>query len=363
MKMKIMIIVLLLLLLLLHPPQVVESKCGEDAVIFTFGDSNSDTGGLTAGLGYAIPLPSGRLFFHRATGRFSDGRIILDFLCESLNMSYLSPYLDSLGTEFRNGANFAVGGSTTLPNNKPFALHIQLLQFLRFRSRTLQLASQGSRNLISEEKFRKALYVVDIGQNDLAEAFHSGLSYERVVNSIPSILSEIKSAVESIYDTGGRSFWVHNTGPLGCLPQKVSLARKKDTALDQNGCLLPFNNAAKEFNVRLRALCNELRSELKNATIVYTDIYTIKNDLIANHTKYGFSNPLMACCGYGGPPYNYNINITCGNSGSQACQEGDKFINWDGVHYTEAANSIVAAKILSTKFSEPKLKFDYFCSP
>lgn len=70
------------------------------------------------------------------------------FAGESLNMSYLSPYLDSLGTEFRNGANFAVGGSTTLPNNKPFALHIQLLQFLRFRSRTLQLAAQGKSSTV-----------------------------------------------------------------------------------------------------------------------------------------------------------------------------------------------------------------------
>lgn len=70
----------------------------------------------------------------------------------------------------------------------------------------------------------------------------------------------------------------------------------------------------------------------------------------------------MACCGHGGPPYNYNINMTCGNPGAQACREGMRFVNWDGVHYTEAANSIVAAKILSTEFSEPKLKFDYFCN-
>lgn len=80
---------------------------------------------------------------------------------------------------------------------------------------------------------------------------------------------------------------MHNTGPLGCLPQKLSWGRKKNIALDQNGCLLPLNNAAQEFNAQLSALCNELRSELKDATIVYTDIYTIKNDLIANHTKYG----------------------------------------------------------------------------
>lgn len=57
------------------------SECNKDGVIFVFGDSNSDTGGLTSGLGYPINLPNGRSFFHRSTGRLSDGRLIIDFLC------------------------------------------------------------------------------------------------------------------------------------------------------------------------------------------------------------------------------------------------------------------------------------------
>ena len=69
---------------------------------------------------------------------------ILKCAGESLNTSYLSPYLDSLGTGFANGANFAVGGSTTLPRNRPFSLYIQVLQFLHFRSRTVELAAAAA---------------------------------------------------------------------------------------------------------------------------------------------------------------------------------------------------------------------------
>lgn len=75
----------------------------------------------------------------------------------------------------------------------------------------------------------------------------------------------------------------------------------------------------------------------------------------------GFSSPLMACCGAGGPPYNYNIHMTCGNYGSQPCNSGSQSVSWDGIHYTEAANAIVAKRILSMDHSTPKMPFDFFC--
>ena len=62
------------------------------------------------------------------------------FAGESLNTSYLSPYLESLGSDFSHGVNFAVVGSSTLPKFRPFNLNIQVLQFLRFKSRSLEIA-------------------------------------------------------------------------------------------------------------------------------------------------------------------------------------------------------------------------------
>lgn len=93
--------------------------------------------------------------------------------------------------------------------------------------------------------------------------------------------------MQTLYENGGRHFWVHNTGPLGCLPQKLALPRKANSNLDRHGCLIAYNDAAEEFNARLSVLCDELNARLMNATIVYTDIYAIKYDLVANYTKYG----------------------------------------------------------------------------
>jgi hypothetical protein len=54
---------------------------GARCVMFNFGDSNSDTGGLAAGAGFRLHRPFGRRFFGRPSGRFSDGRLYIDFLC------------------------------------------------------------------------------------------------------------------------------------------------------------------------------------------------------------------------------------------------------------------------------------------
>ncbi|KAI3980798.1 hypothetical protein MKX01_025363 [Papaver californicum] len=333
-------------------------------VIFSFGDSNTDTGGLVAGLGYNVNLPNGRSFFRSSTGRLSDGRLIIDFLCESLNTEYLSPYLDSMkGSDFSNGANFAVVGSSTLPKSVPFALNIQIMQFQHFKNHSFQLATtKGSRKVIDDEGFKNALYYIDIGQNDLADTFRKNVSYARVVKRIPEILAEIKDAVKTIYDEGGKNFWIHNTGPLGCLPQMLTSVREKIKVLDRHGCIRTYNDAAKVFNDGLRALCAELRTELKGTTIVYVDIYNLKYDLIVNSNKYGFKSPLMACCGHGGSPYNYNASYICGHPKCGVCEEGAKFISWDGTHYTEAANTIVASNILSKTYTTPNVKYDYFCN-
>ncbi|CAL1407756.1 unnamed protein product [Linum trigynum] len=334
-----------------------QSQCSSahPPVIFNFGDSNSDTGALVAGLGFPIDLPNGRSFFHASAGRLSDGRLVLDFLCQSINTSFLTPYLDSLsGSTFTNGANFAVVGSSTLPKFVPFSLHIQVMQFLHFRARSLQLGKP-----ITQQGFHDALYMIDIGQNDIADSFAKNMSFAQVAERIPTVLAQIEDGVKSLYDGGGRKFWIHNTGPVGCLPQKLSMVKDKD--LDPIGCISSYNRAALLFNEGLRRSCEKMRSQLRDSTIVYVDIYSIKYDLIANATKYGFASPLMACCGFGGPPYNYDIRVPCGQPASEVCGVGSRSVSWDGIHYTEAANEFVALKVLSTAYSVPRLSFNFFC--
>ncbi|XP_065864378.1 GDSL esterase/lipase At1g54790-like isoform X2 [Euphorbia lathyris] len=324
---------------------------------FNFGDSNSDTGGLVAGVAFPIGPPNGLTYFNQPSGRFCD--------VDSMDHQFLNPYLDSVGApDFRQGCNFATGGATLLPANaastNPFSFGIQISQFIRFKARALQLLAKDKkfqRYLPQENYFNQGVYMFDLGQNDLDGAFYSK-SEEQVVASIPNMLSEFESGMERLYNGGARNFWIHNTGPLGCLPRIISIFGKNASSLDQLGCVNSHNRAAKEFNARLLDLCAEFRAHFSDANVTYVDIFSIKSNLIANFSEFGFKQALAACCGYGGLPLNYDSRIACGQTknlnGSTVtanpCNNTAEYVNWDGNHYTEPANRYISELILSGNY-------------
>ncbi|XP_039128114.1 GDSL esterase/lipase At1g54790 [Dioscorea cayenensis subsp. rotundata] len=336
--------------------------------VFNFGDSNSDTGiRIAAGLEEINP-PYGETYFLRPSGRFSDGRLIIDFLMDEMDMPFLGAYLDSVGApSFQKGCNFAAAGSTILPASptsvSPFSFGIQISQFLRFKARVTELLAKGNKfkkYIPQLDSFNQGLYMFDIGQNDLAGAFYSKTD-DQVIASIPIILLEFESGIRKLYEQGARRFWIHNTGPLGCLPQNIAFFGKDPSKLDELGCVSSHNRAARLLNLQLHALCTKLQAEFSNASITYVDVFSIKFDLIANYSRYGFEHPIAACCGYGGPPLNYDSRVGCGQTktlngntvSANVCNDTTEYINWDGIHYTEAANLHVSSQILTGKYSDP----------
>lgn len=93
--------------------------------------------------------------------------------------------------------------------------------------------------------------------------------------------------VQNLYANGGRKFWIHNTGPLGCSPKELALHPHSHKDVDQIGCLRVHNQVAKSFNKGLKSVCKELRSQFKDAIIVYVDVYTIKYNLFTHPKTYG----------------------------------------------------------------------------
>ncbi|KAL7587386.1 hypothetical protein Lser_V15G41087 [Lactuca serriola] len=364
--------------LLLLIPTFSSPDCNFPAV-FNFGDSNSDTGGLSAMFGQAPP-PNGETFFHSPSGRYCDGRLLIDFIAEGLGIPYLSPFLDSMGTNFSHGANYATAGSTIRRQNttifqsgySPISLDIQYAEFFDFLNRSQIIRQKGDvfKDLFPEmDKFSSALYTFDIGQNDLTAGYRLNMTTEEVKAYVPDVISQFTNVVKKVYDRGGRSFWIHNTGPVGCLPYIMDRYLIAAAQVDKYGCAAPYNDVAQYFNEKLKAAVHQLRKNLPLAAITYVDVYSAKYSLVVQAKKLGFGDPFLVCCGHGGK-YNFNNARRCGATKmikgeelliAKSCENPLLRILWDGIHYTEAANKWMYDQIANGTFSDPPVPLNMAC--
>lgn len=93
---------------------------------------------------------------------------------------------------------------------------------------------------------------------------------------------------QNIYGQGGRAFWIHNTGPIGCLPvNRFYILNPAPGTVDDYGCIKAQNEMAMEFNKQLKDIVVKLRTELPEAAITHVDVYTAKYKLISNSKNLG----------------------------------------------------------------------------
>lgn len=370
---------LLIIAEMLLPNSVLGSNTCNFPAIFNFGDSNSDTGGFSAVYGQTPP-PYGETFFHAPAGRYSDGRLIIDFIAQSLDLPYLSAYLDSVGSNFSHGANFATYASTIRPQNEsfskggysPISLDVQRVEYSEFLTRSQFFRKQGLyRNVLPEKDYSsRALYTFDIGQNDLTAGLDLGLTIDQIKAQVPDMVVQFSNVIKQIYREGGRTFWIHNTAPLGCLTYVIAALEASTPLVDSYGCLIPYNELSQLFNLKLHEAVQQLRKDLPLAAIIYVDIYSAKYSLITQAKKLGFVDPFQVCCGYGGK-YNYSRFSKCGTKTvvngtdvvlAKSCKDPSVWISWDGIHFTEAANKWIFDQIADGSYSDPPISIKSVCN-
>ncbi|KAB2597810.1 GDSL esterase/lipase [Pyrus ussuriensis x Pyrus communis] len=180
-------------------------------------------------------------YFKRPVGRATDGRLIVDFLAEALGLPCISPYLKSIGPDYKHKANYATLASTVLlPNLHQSSDQQELIR------------------LPSPDVIGKSLYTLYIGQND----FTSNLGAIGVVSSSSGLTN-------CLYHQGGRAFLVLNLAPVGCYPS--SLVGLPPSELDAFGCSIAYSNAVVDHNNMLKEALGQTRGFLPNASLIYAD--------------------------------------------------------------------------------------------
>ncbi|CAL9123944.1 unnamed protein product, partial [Musa textilis] len=184
--------------------------------IFSFGDSIADTGNGIRSNQFDLVgrFPYGETFFHHPTGRYSDGRLIIDFIAQAIGLPLVRPYLAGTddGEDFRCGANFAVGGATAL--DKEYFMSKGMDVYWTNNSLSIQLESfkQLLPSLCSTDcsnRMNESLFLVgEIGGDDYNHAFFQGRSVDEIKTFVPDVVSAIGSAIEELFKLGARTMIV-----------------------------------------------------------------------------------------------------------------------------------------------------------
>ncbi|KAH7439912.1 hypothetical protein KP509_04G081700 [Ceratopteris richardii] len=315
--------------------------------MFALGDSITDTGNLLfimQNQNSSPPVqgrpPYGETFFQRPTGRFSDGRLIVDFLAKELEASdYLAPSLILLNQSRprQNGlsrklVNFAVAGATALPAEY-FNVTYNIVPYTYFSlNRQLEGITNETRHTLS----RALVFVGEIGGNDYNYAFGNSIPLNEIFQLVPNVVSHIGRALELMILGGVKYVVVQNASPVGCIP----LYRRmyQNATKDDNGCIQDLNNVLHLHNLLLSQLLNNLTTFFNASTkFVLWDTEKAFMEVFTNPYEYGFSYIERPC--YNITDYFLNLNTNLTNV--EPCVDPSVYISWDGPHQTEAMNNIM----------------------
>ncbi|CAN6308520.1 unnamed protein product [Urochloa humidicola] len=321
--------------------------------VYAFGDSFTDTGNThsTTGpysFGYVSSPPYGATFFHRSTNRYSDGRLVVDFLAEELKLpSYLPPYLSSAASNASAaaddgvGVNFAVAGATAIEhdffarNNLSFDITPQsiMTQLAWFDDHRRQA---GKKVDVGDALF----WVGEIGANDYA---YTVIARDTIPPKLVRTMAvqRVTTFVQGLLERGAKYVVVQGLPLTGCLPLAMTLASADDR--DNVSCVASVNRQSYAHDRRLLAGLRDLRRRHPDAVVAYADYYAAHLAVMRSPAAHGFTEPFRTCCGSGGGAYNFDLFATCGSPEvNTSCAQPARYVNWDGVHMTEAMYKVVA---------------------
>ncbi|XP_023736729.1 GDSL esterase/lipase At5g45960 [Lactuca sativa] len=313
------------------------------SAVFVFGDSTVDPGNNNYISTYSrgnFP-PYGKDFInHEPTGRFSNGRLVTDFIAEFLGVKKnLPPYLDPRLTiqDLMTGVSFASAGAGFDPITSQLGRALtqpQQLDLFREYKRKLQAAIGKER---TDDLVRNAGYIVSSGTNDFTFNYYGPVLVRR--STYPNIADYqkfqwnlIEQFMQDLLDEGAMKIGVVGIPPIGCLPAIITINSKKP--ISNRECIGNLNSLARDINQMLKTNLKGLQRP--GTKIVYADIYNPLIDMVNHKTKYGFEEAHKGCCGTGLIEADFGCNPT-----SPLCDDVLKYVFWDAFHPSEKGYQII----------------------
>ncbi|KAL8125676.1 hypothetical protein AgCh_013079 [Apium graveolens] len=239
--------------------------------LFVFGDSYADTGNIVKSHSPSWKQPYGITFPGKPAGRFSDGRVLTDYIAKSLGIHSPVPYQwRKYGRHhWHNGMNFAFGGTGVFNTDVPLpnmTTQIDLLEKLML-----------GESVYSKTDLQSSLVLVALAGNDYSNLSTAGGTIPEIMAFITKVVNQLALNLKRIETMGGRKIAVTSLQPLGCLPRETM-----DSAFHQ--CNETENTAAIFHNLLLQQAVAKLNNDSYGSKQVFTilDLYTSFNKVIEN---------------------------------------------------------------------------------
>ncbi|KAI5065249.1 hypothetical protein GOP47_0019944 [Adiantum capillus-veneris] len=348
--------------------------------IFGFGDSQMDTGNAVSAFPsrFSSPqsYPYGMSYFSTSSDRYCDGRLFIDFAAQAAGLPLLHPYLKGFGANFASGANFAVVGATAMNTTfiTPFHIGAQVDWFRKFKSSVNQALASGTimQGIRGDGYFEDGLYVISAGGNDVINALIGNPNITNALGTLqaqlPAMANRTIEVVQELYAEGARRFFIKNVPPVGCNPATLTILASPYVEYDMLGCIRSVNTLVQNYGYLLLNAINTLRLWQPDGLFIYGDYFGLIYNMLQRHSNFGFNQTTQNCCGVGGF-YNFNFEIRCGQSGTlngetveaRPCSNPSTYMFWDGIHFTEAANRVIAQQFLRGLYLDPSNALHSLC--
>ncbi|CAN6195303.1 unnamed protein product [Urochloa humidicola] len=325
------------------------ATAGKVSAIIVFGDSTVDTGNnnFIPTIAKANFPPYGCDFDGGvATGRFSNGRLVTDFVSEMFGLpTSLPAYLDAGYTidHLATGLSFASAGAGLDDLTAKFTAAISLTQQLEYFKEYAERLRHAKGESVANKIIAEALFVLSIGTNDFILNYLA-LPLRRAQYTAPQyvayLIGHADAAVRDAYHLGARKIVFTGLGPFGCIPAERTL-----NLAEPGACNEEYNQLAMGFNAELKDAVRNLNGDPVGAHVVYADTYDVLSAIVATPSRYGFDeNIAQGCCGTG----RIETAVFCGLGEPLTCQDSNKYLFFDSAHPSERACKIIANEIVNT---------------
>nr|GLL20733.1 GDSL esterase/lipase At5g03610-like isoform X2 [Ipomoea trifida] len=293
---------------------------GADTKLFVFGDSYADTGNTPPIDGFECwKEPYGITFPGKPSGRFSDGRVLTDFIAEYLGIRSPVPYREwKLGLNLQKyGMNFAYGGTGVFntTNGGP-NMTAQINDFQ-------QLIQQ---RVFTKRDLSSSVAHVSAAGNDYGALSVGGQKarQKQSLNScqdIESVISQLVLNLKRIYNLGVPRISVVAVPPFGCLPGDVPIQPSPNRVCNESQ-----NSFSRLHNQLLKKAVEQLNNETGGSTFVILDLYS------SFMSALNVQNNRSECC------KGTRSGSSCGNVDEDGrkeyvvCEDPKQSFFWDTLH-------------------------------